>query len=283
MCTVQKQTVLMTGDDGIDFWERTNEYQKIRDMEYERRRKHFKDLTDFENADHESCDWRYHWVNFGKNYHFKKSNGEISIQSFGECIVSLCHDWVEKNPAAAVRSSLRETMPDPWMKLNIAHADIAAFHAAKDFYKSDYKSLIISGACGFGKTSLAKMVESDFLRGGLETCFVSCERLAQTFLEVQPSRNEIDLEARQIITDMRRADVVVIDDLGTVEKDYTEFFKEQFKMFLDERRGKIIITTNLSKSQLETKLNDKIVSRIFENCRTITLRGKDYRRSHDAK
>jgi DNA replication protein DnaC len=73
--------------------------------------------------------------------------------------------------------------------------------------------------------------------------------------------------------------VVVIDDLGTVEKSYTEFFKEQFKMFLDERRGKIIITTNLNKTQLIEKLNDKIVSRIYENSRTLQLKGCDYRRA----
>jgi hypothetical protein len=279
ICTLTKQYYKITGPDGIDVFDFTNEYQKIMDMEFERRYKHFKNLTDFEKADHEICDGHYHWLHFGERYVFKNHLGAASIQSFGECIIALCPDWVDRNPSQAVRSSLRDTMPDPWGKLSIAPADVAAFHAAKDFFKSDYLSLIIDGACGFGKTSLAKMVESDFLRAGQETHFITCERLAKTYLEEQPTRNEIDLESRQAIIDMRRADVVVIDDLGTAEKEFTEFFKEQFKMFLDERHGRLIVTTNLNRQQLEKKLNDKIVSRIFEGCRQVTLKGRDYRRS----
>jgi hypothetical protein len=268
----------MTGPDGFEVWDRTDGYQKIRDIEHSRIRKHFKDLSAEEKATHETCDWHYHWSHFGKGHQFRNHRGEVMTVDFGECVVGLCPDWVDKNPGQAVKSSLRSTVPDPWAKLQIAAADVAAFHAAKDFFKSDFKSLVISGACGYGKTSLAKMVESDFLRAGQETCFIACERLAQTFLEVQPTRNEIDVEARQTILDMRRADVVVIDDLGTVEKEYTEFFKEQFKMFMDERRGKLVVTTNLSRQQMVAKLNDKIVSRLFENCRTIALKGRDYRR-----
>jgi DNA replication protein DnaC len=49
-------------------------------------------------------------------------------------------------------------------------------------------------------------------------------------------------------------------------------------MFMDERRGKLVVTTNLSRQQMVAKLNDKIVSRLFENCRTIALKGRDYRR-----
>jgi nucleoside-triphosphatase THEP1 len=277
-CGLAKQSILVPGPDGIDVWDRTEYYQKIRDIEHSRISKHFDNLTDAENATYETCDFHRHWVHFGKGYRFTNHQGEVSLRDFGECITGLCPDWADKHPEQAIKSSLRATAPDPWSKLSIALADVSAFHAAKDFCKSDFQSLVIHGPCGYGKTSLAKMVESDFLRSGLETCFVSCERLAQTFLEVQPTRNEIDIDARQIILDMRRSDVVVIDDLGTVEKEYTEFFKEQFKMFLDERRGKIIITTNLNRPQLVAKLNDKIVSRIFENCRIVNLKGKDYRR-----
>jgi DNA replication protein DnaC len=272
ICQLNKQTTRMTAEDGSDVWDRTDYYQNIRNIEHGRIHKHFKDLTDDEEATYETCDWHYHARHYGK------VTGKHENRSYGEIMYELCPDWVDKNPTEAARSSLRATSPDPWGKLQIAHADIAAFHAAKDFFKSTFQTLVINGGCGYGKTSLAKMVESDFLRDGLETCFVTCERLAVTYLETQPTKNEIDLESRQIILDMRRADVVVIDDLGTAEKAYSEFFKEQFKMFLDERRGKLVVTTNLTRLQLIPKLNDKIVSRIFENSRAIQLKGKDYRR-----
>ncbi len=100
------------------------------------------------------------------------------------------------------------------------------------------------------------------------------------YLAAQPTRDEIDHDAKQAVIDMRKSDLAIIDDLGTEDRIYTEFFKEQFKMSLDEHQGRMVITSNLSRPQMEAKLNDKIVSRIFENCRTITLRGKDYRRSN---
>lgn len=278
-CKLQKQEYVIVEPDGNEVWMRWDAYQKIREIEHSRIRKHFKDLTPQEEATYETCDFHYHYCHFGKGYRFRHQDGKTSMQDYGECVIGLCPDWADKNPNLSSKSSLRATTPDAWSKLTIAAADVAAFHAAKDFKNSDFKTLLISGACGYGKTSLAKMVESDFMRSGEDTYFVACERLAQIFLEVQPTRNEIDVESRQAIIDMRNAAVVVIDDLGTIEKEYTEFFKEQFKMFMDERRGKLIVTTNLTRVQLVAKLNDKIVSRLFENCRTIALKGKDYRRS----
>ena len=282
ICTLTKQADRVKNE--FDEWtdNRTDAYSRFRDIEYSRNMKRFagEPFNDAENKTYIFCDGRYHWHYFGLiSRTGEDGQVQISNKSFCDSIFELCPDWVERNPSQAVISSLRATIPDPWMKLTIDTRDIAAFHVAKDFYKSDYQSLIISGACGFGKTSLAKMVESDFLRDGRETHFVACERLVQTFLESQPTRDEIDIESRQAIIDMRRADVVVIDDLGTAEREYSEFFKEQFKMFLDERRGKIIVTTNLTKTQMEAKLNDKIVSRLFENCRAIILKGRDYRRA----
>ena len=282
ICTLTKQADRIKNE--FDEWtdKRTDEYSRFRDIEHSRNMKRFagESFNDAENKTYIFCDGKYHWHYFGLIAR-TGDDGQVQIsnKSFCDSMFQLCPDWVDRNPEQAVRSSLRATAPDPWAKLSIDPRDVAAFHVAKDFYKSDFGSLIISGSCGFGKTSLAKMVESDFLRDGRETHFVACERLVQTFLESQPTKNEIDIESRQAIIDMRRADVVVIDDLGTAEREYSEFFKEQFKMFLDERRGKIVITTNLSKSQMESKLNDKIVSRIFENCRAIMLKGKDYRRN----
>ena len=282
ICTLTKQADRIKNE--FDEWtdKRTDEYSRFRDIEHSRNMKRFagESFNDAENKTYIFCDGKYHWHYFGLIAR-TGDDGQVQIsnKSFCDSMFQLCPDWVDRNPEQAVRSSLRATAPDPWAKLSIDPRDVAAFHVAKDFYKSDFGSLIISGSCGFGKTSLAKMVESDFLRDGRETHFVACERLVQTFLESQPTKNEIDIESRQAIIDMRRADVVVIDDLGTAEREYSEFFKEQFKMFLDERRGKIVITTNLSKSQMESKLNDKIVSRIFENCRAVMLKGRDYRRN----
>jgi len=282
ICTITKQADRVKNE--FDEWtdKRTDEYSRFRDIEHSRNMKRFAGelFSDAENKTYIFCDGKYHWHYFGLiSRTGDDGQVQISNKSFCDSMFQLCPDWVDRNPEQAVRSSLRATAPDPWAKLSIDPRDVAAFHVAKDFYKSDFGSLIISGSCGFGKTSLAKMVENDFLRDGRDTHFVACERLVQTFLESQPTRDEIDIESRQAIIDMRRADVVVIDDLGTADREYSEFFKEQFKMFLDERRGKIVVTTNLTKTQMESKLNDKIVSRIFENCRAIMLKGKDYRRN----
>jgi nucleoside-triphosphatase THEP1 len=282
-CGVIKQHYVTADVDGLEVWERTNEYQRIREIEYERRRKGYVDLTDEEMATHDSCDGRYHYRHYGRVplRTFHGSNGRHTVDvSFSEVIVGFCPDYAERNPDTVTASRMfAANVADPWRDLHQPSVDAPAFTAARKFYSSILRTFIITGACGYGKTTMARAIMGDCSRANGRPQFVSCEKLAEIFLAAQPTANEIDMEARQAVLDMKSADLLVIDDLGTAEKEYTEFFKEKLKMLLDERKGKLVITTNLDRTQLEKKLNDKIVSRIFEKMKAVHLKGKDYRRA----
>lgn len=274
-CHLPKQTTMMHDEQGNEVWDRTNEYQHIREIEHNRIRKHFKNLTDEEMADYETCDFRYHWRHTGAVL------GLHSNRSFSDVAIGLCPDFVEKNPDVAAHSSFKhDVVIDQWQKLEQPQADADAFSHARRFRSSIHHTLIITGACGYGKTTLAKAVMADYIRNGEEAVFVTCEKLIDVFLACKSFNNEIDLEARQTKMDMRSADLLILDDLGNTTKDYTEDFKKELKQLLDEKRGKLIITTNLDRKQMETKFNAQIVSRIFEKMKVVHLKGKDYRRSN---
>lgn len=81
------------------------------------------------------------------------------------------------------------------------------------------------------------------------------------------------------------ADVVVIDDLGTessMRKQVTESteFKQEFLKKIFDCQHRLIITTNLSTSELKQVYNPKVVSRLFANSKShlIDFNGIDDKR-----
>jgi len=71
-----------------------------------------------------------------------------------------------------------------------------------------------------------------------------------------------------------------LDDIGS-EK-ITEFTLEKMFIIIDrwtkKRNPKIFITSNLNPSELEEKTSDRIVSRIYEICKIVQIKGNtDYR------
>lgn len=281
-CILTKEFLWTKGE--FDEWEehRTKEYDEFRMMLHQRTMNVLNKvpITKDQQKTYEFCDHHYHWRYYGL-LDRTGIDGKVqhSNKSYTDSIFGLCPDWVAKNEEKARKSSFKATIGSVWDKLKIAPSDKEAFIKARGFYKSSNKTLIISGSCGYGKTELAKAVQYDFDNNGETSYFVTCERLVRNYLEAHPTQNEIDVDARQAILDMRNSNVTVIDDLGTAEREYSESFKEQFKMFLDEHHGRLIITTNLTRIDLENKFNDKIISRIFDKkCVEINLCGKDYRR-----
>jgi nucleoside-triphosphatase THEP1 len=281
-CTVTKQHHPTADQDGIEIWDRTNAYQKIREIEYSRRRKKYENLTDEELATYESCDGHHHYRHYGRvaPRMVQGSWGRHVVDlSFTETVIGFCPRYADLHSSEVEHSKMfAADVLSPWMKLKVAEADAAAFTSAQKFYSSVMRGLIITGQCGFGKTTLARAVMDDCRKAGDNPYFISCEKMTEVFLLAQPSSNGLDVDARQAMLDMKAADLLVIDDLGTAEKEYSEFFKEKLKMVLDERKNKIVVTTNLDRGQLESKFNDKIVSRIFEKAKAIHLKGRDYRR-----
>lgn len=77
---------------------------------------------------------------------------------------------------------------------------------------------------------------------------------------------------------MLKVDVLLYDDLWV--SDMSEAYLRDLTYILDERINKNLITiftTNLKKSELKEKLNDRIVSRVLYNCDVIIMQWEDKR------
>ena len=253
---------------------------KIQELLYRRRQKmHDKiPLTDFERQDFLVCDGQFHWIFYGETTALTKYGAN---KSFSEAIREKCPDFVHAQLGemlereAVARKTFANFKPQP--------VDNDAVFSVKRWMKDGPRNLVISGGAGRGKTHLAIAVQVEALRDLKRTVFTSAEDLEEAFLAAMPTAQTYDEEARQLILDMKNSDLVILDDLGSERSTETAFFPEQLKKILNEMRGRLLITSNLSRSGLESKYPETIISRIFESCLAVHLRGKDYRLTKGAK
>lgn len=94
--------------------------------------------------------------------------------------------------------------------------------------------------------------------------------------EIKYSYESNDTE--QTVRKYENCGLLIMDDLG-IEKS-TEWTHELFYKIIDTRYKEmrpIIITTNLSEAEIKNKLSERILSRIYEMCIGVKLKGKDYR------
>ena len=97
---------------------------------------------------------------------------------------------------------------------------------------------------------------------------------------------ESTLTEDAIIRGLVRAEVLIVDDLGAelgaldANTKATNFINRVLFDVFDGRQGKsTIFTTNLTGKRLDEAYDERIVSRILNNFRTITFKEtKDYRR-----
>lgn len=82
----------------------------------------------------------------------------------------------------------------------------------------------------------------------------------------------------EITNQIKDCNLLIIDDLGS-EK-ITDWASEIFFDIIDYRYSNLkstIISTNLTSMEIKEKLNERLMSRIYEMCKGIKLTGKDYR------
>lgn len=123
--------------------------------------------------------------------------------------------------------------------------------------------MVFCGQVGNGKTYAAACIANELIDRGIPVLITSLPRI------LNASKSGLN----EVIHDIQRYDLVVIDDFGTERQ--TEYAVETATYFLDERykSGRpTIITTNLSKSDLEhpqSKEYERIFSRITEMCQVM--------------
>lgn len=147
----------------------------------------------------------------------------------------------------------------------------AALHAAVNFSPKS-ENLFVHGPTGSGKTHLAVIAGRRFR----SVDFLRVPDLARYIRSCDGAEAEADA-----LDYWASNPVVILDDLGT-SKD-TAFTLDLLYNFIDRRyrdgRNGLIVTSNLSLSELSSKLNDdRVSSRLAQMCKIFPLTGeKDWR------
>lgn len=139
------------------------------------------------------------------------------------------------------------------------------------------ENVLLFGLPGRGKTHLAAAIGHELVLSGRGVLFITTASLVQRLLA---AKRDLRLDAELQALD--RFAVVIIDDLGYVQKDQQEM--EVLFTFLGERyeRRSVMITCNLVFSQWDRIFNDTMmtacaIERLVHHATILELAGSSYR------
>jgi DNA replication protein DnaC len=138
------------------------------------------------------------------------------------------------------------------------------------------KRLVLKGDVGRGKSHLAQAcinAARHSLAGRAE--MISATKLYWLLRDVESF--EPDGDALKAYDRVQRARLLAIDDLGVEKQSDAQVFNQTLKDLLEDHDRRIIITTNLSESEMVEVYGQKIVSRLHEDAIQIILKGRDFR------
>ncbi|MCU5358540.1 ATP-binding protein [Bacillus cereus] len=155
---------------------------------------------------------------------------------------------------------------------------------ATDYLNGKIFNTIMAGNCGAGKTHLAYAIAEELAGAGISVVFVTVGELLRKIKSTFSKDSTLTEDA--IIRSLVKAEILIVDDLGAelgaldANTKATNFINRVLFDVFDGRQGKsTIFTTNLTGKRLDEAYDERIVSRILNNFRTITFKEtKDYRR-----
>lgn len=188
---------------------------------------------------------------------------------------------------ARVRAS---NIPNRFVKKNFSNFETptaghtAIFKMAREYvknYSPDHNDgLLFIGGPGVGKTHLAVSILRELILKGYDGVFYNMNDL----LDILRATFNASSETREqdILDDLMMVDILVLDDVGAQEK-LSPYVLDRFYTLVNGRYQQnktLIITTNLSQSTLELRLNHRTISRLYEMCDVRQLAiDQDYRQA----
>lgn len=145
----------------------------------------------------------------------------------------------------------------------------------REFFSDErYDKMYVYGNTGTAKTHCAISLLKEQIYAGTRAIFITANRLSVVFVG-DAMREEDAIADMQAI---RRAELLIIDDLDQQQKNNSGFFPQKLAALIDESPAKIAITSNLSPTELDPGYyGSRLLSRLKEKCMRIPMYGVDYR------
>lgn len=143
--------------------------------------------------------------------------------------------------------------------------------------------LLFIGPCGVGKTHLAVATLKALVEKGISCLFYDFRELLK---EIQSSYNPISKTSElQVLAPVYEAEVLVLDELGASKP--TDWVRDTITQIINTRyndRKVTIFTSNYldepanpNEENLTDRVGVRLRSRLFEMCKTVLVKGADYR------
>lgn len=164
-----------------------------------------------------------------------------------------------------------------------------AYEIAKR-YSEDYpvfeegkpNGLLFMGSCGVGKTHLAVAILNEILfRKKRAVKFVDLNEL---FREIRATYAAGDFSEYEVLTPLAEVEILLIDELGCVASPWAQ----DTLLYLITQRYNHSLPTILTTNYLDNPLNNepslierigiRCRSRLYEMCKTVVMKGEDFRR-----
>lgn len=139
-------------------------------------------------------------------------------------------------------------------------------------------NLLFSGDPGLGKTFLCSCIAKDLLDKGYTVIYQTAFNLMEVIERYKFKTDSFSYLDEENYNNLFTCDLLIIDDLGT--EMVNSFTASELFNIINSRlnsRKKIIISTNLSLSEIRNSYTDRIVSRIVGNFQMYQFYGSDLR------
>jgi len=154
-------------------------------------------------------------------------------------------------------------------------------------YPAVDRGLLLMGSVGVGKTHLAVSILKGLTERGFGCLFYDFGTLLK---EIQDSYNATAQSSEMgVLMPVLTTDVLVLDELGASKP--TDWVRDTLAHVINTRYNEkkfTVFTTNYPDDRpngreetLEDRIGVRVRSRLYEMCRTVSVEGRDYRRTFD--
>ncbi len=148
---------------------------------------------------------------------------------------------------------------------------------ADNFAENNGKNMFFCGTTGLGKTHLSTSVAKAVIERGFDVVYDTSQNILADFEYERFVRGYSDTS--EVRTDKYfDCDLLIIDDLGTeVANQFTVSCLYNIINTRINQRKSMIISTNLTQSEIRERYSDRITSRLFGDFMVYRFTGKDIR------